>query len=120
MLSQKKATLTELRESKIEGVMLRSKCRYQDLGEKPTKYFFNLENRHYTNKVMGKLIDENGTENTNTTEILNHKKEFYENLYDDKYNIDGRSIDDILGENRNKLSNQAAEKLEGEISYSEL
>ena len=28
ILSQKKATLTELRESKIEGVMLRSKCRY--------------------------------------------------------------------------------------------
>ena len=69
---------------------------------------------------MGKLIDENGTEYTTTTEILNHQKEFYENLYDDKYNIDGRSIDDILGENINKLSNQAAEKLEGEISYSEL
>ena len=69
---------------------------------------------------MGKLIDENGTEYTTTTEILNHQKEFYENLYDDKYDIDGRSIDDILGENINKLSNQAAEKLEGEISYSEL
>ena len=40
MLSQKKAALIELRKSKIEGVMLRSKCRYQDLGEKPTKYFF--------------------------------------------------------------------------------
>ena len=69
---------------------------------------------------MGKLIDENGTEYTTTTEILNHQKEFYENLYDDIYNIDGRSIDDILGENKNKLSNQTAEKLEGEISYSEL
>ena len=39
ILSQKKAALIELRKSKIEGVMLRSKCRYQDLGEKPTKYF---------------------------------------------------------------------------------
>ena len=39
ILSQKKATLTALRKSKIEGVMLRSKCKYQDLGEKPTKYF---------------------------------------------------------------------------------
>ena len=40
ILSQKKAALIELRKSKIEGVMLRSKCRYQDLGEKPIKYFF--------------------------------------------------------------------------------
>ena len=39
ILSQKKAALIEFRKSKIEGVMLRSKCRYQDLGEKPTKYF---------------------------------------------------------------------------------
>ena len=39
ILSQKKAALIELRKSKIEGVMLRSKCRYQDLGEKTIKYF---------------------------------------------------------------------------------
>ena len=45
IVSQKKAALIELRKSKIEGVMLRSKCRYQDLGEKPTKIFFNLEKR---------------------------------------------------------------------------
>ena len=120
ILSQKKAALIELRKSKIEGVMLRSKCRYQDLGEKPTKCFFNLENRQYTNKVMGKLIDKNGTEYTTTTEILNHQKQFYENLYDDKHNIDNRSINDMMGENRNKHTNQAAEQLEGEISYSEL
>ena len=69
---------------------------------------------------MGKLIDENVTEYTTTTEILNHQKQFYENLYDDKHNTDNRSINDMLGENKNKLTNQAAEQLEGEISYSEL
>ena len=69
---------------------------------------------------MGKLIDENGTEYTTTTEILNHQKQFYENLYDDKHNIDNRSINDMLGENKNKLTNQAAEQHEGKISYSEL
>ena len=38
-LSQKKKRLTEIRKTKIDGVMLRSRTRYQDLGEKPTKYF---------------------------------------------------------------------------------
>ena len=38
--------------------MLRSKCRYMDLGEKPTNYFFYLENRTYTRKVINKLIYE--------------------------------------------------------------
>ena len=39
-LVHKKEQLVEIRKDKIEGVMLRSRCRYQDLGEKPSKYFF--------------------------------------------------------------------------------
>ena len=51
-LARKKETLIEIRKEKIEGVMLRSRSRYQDLGEKPSKCFFNLENRNYANKAM--------------------------------------------------------------------
>ena len=40
MLEQKKNELIELRNKKIEGVMLRSRSRYEDLGEKPSNYFF--------------------------------------------------------------------------------
>ena len=79
--------------------MLRSKCRYQDVGEKQQN-IFNLENRQYKNKVMGKLIDEYVTEYTTTTEILNHQKQIYDNLYDDKNNTDNRSIDDMFRENK--------------------
>ena len=39
-LARKKETLIEIRKEKIEGVMLRSRSRYQDLGEKPSKYIF--------------------------------------------------------------------------------
>ena len=56
--------------------MLRSRSRYQDLGEKPTKYFFGLENRQYTNKVMNKIIDSNGVEHTDTQDILNCQNNF--------------------------------------------
>ena len=41
---QKQNQLIDVRNEKIEGVMLRSKRRYMDPGEKPTDYFFNLEN----------------------------------------------------------------------------
>ena len=41
-LAQKKETLVEIRKGKIEGVMLRSRSRYQDLEEKPSKYFFQF------------------------------------------------------------------------------
>ena len=50
LLEQNKSKLINIRKQKIEGVMLRSKSRYQELGEKPTNYFLNLENRNYTNQ----------------------------------------------------------------------
>ena len=74
-LLEKKEQLTDIRKNKLDGVMLRSKCRYQDLGEKPTNYFFNLENGNYTSKVINKLV-EDGYEYTNTCtkNILNCQK----------------------------------------------
>ena len=105
---------------KVQGVMLRSRVRYEELGEKPTKYFFNLENRQFTNKVMNKIIEENGDEYTNTKDVLNCQKRFYQNLYDELNVIDDVSISDTLGENETKLSDQEAENLEGEIALAEL
>ena len=118
---KKKETLIEIRKEKIEGVMLRSRSRYQDLGEKPSKYFFNLENRNYTNKTMTKIIEHDGTEHTETNEILKCQRQFYENLYNEyPVDLDERSIESVIGENKNKLSNEDAEKLEGEIQLNEL
>ena len=42
LLEEKKNRLYELRENIIEGVMIRSRCRYEELVEKPTSYFLNL------------------------------------------------------------------------------
>ena len=71
---RKKETLAEIRKKKIEGVMLRSKCRYEDLGEEPTKYFLSLENRNYQDKVIQHLIDEKGEEVNKTKDISEVQK----------------------------------------------
>ena len=60
ILDEKKNALSDIRNIKTEGVMLRSKCRYKELGEKTSGYFLNLENRHFMDKVITKLIDVNG------------------------------------------------------------
>ena len=74
LLQEKHEALREIRQKKIEGVMLRSRCRYEELGEKPTKYFLNLENRNYQEKVIQYLIDENGEEIYETKDILEVQK----------------------------------------------
>ena len=120
-LGEIKEKLVELRKEKVDGVMLRSRCRYQDLGEKPSKYFFfNLESRNFINKVITKLVDEDGSEFINTQDVLNCQKRFYENLYDSNNNISDNPIESEIGENLNELTDFESEKLEGNITFSEL
>ena len=119
-LEAKKAKLNDIQKEKIEGMMLRSRSRYEDLGEKPTRYFFNLEKRNYTSKVIQKLINAEGEEVTNTADILKYQSDFYKNLYKQTNSDKKISIQSVLGENKTKLSDKDSQDLEGEIAYSEL
>ena len=96
--------------------MLRSRCRYQDLGEKPSRYFLSLENRNFINKAMTKLIDEGSSEYCESKDILKCQQNFYEILYSESDKINEGSIESVIGENNMKLSDVEAEKLEGEIT----
>ena len=101
-------------------MMLRSRSRYEDLGEKPTKYFFNLEKRNYTSKIIHKLVNSDGEEFRRTADILKCQTDFYKDLYKQVDFEDNISIHSVLGENENKLSDEESQDLEGEIKYSEL
>ena len=57
--------------------MLISKCRYMDLGEKPT-IFFNLENRNDTSEFINKLIYDD-IEYAKNNEVLNCQNHFKKN-----------------------------------------
>ena len=120
LLEQKKINVVNIRRQKIEGVMLRSKCRYQDLGEKPTEYFLNLESRNYTSKTINKLIDEDDKEYRESNDILNLQKEFYKKLYSKNEEINEGDIETLIGEKSEKWSDAEAEDLEGEIKYTEI
>ena len=119
-LETKKTMLYDIQKDKIEGMMLRSRSRYEDLGEKPTQFVFNLEKRNYTSKVIHKLVNEDGEEFTKTPDILNCQTSFYKDLYKEVNLENDVSINSILGENENKLSDKDSKELEGEILYSEL
>ena len=54
--------------------MLRSKARWFGQGEKPTRYFFNLEKRNYDGKIVKELMDENDQILTNFKEVHVNKR----------------------------------------------
>jgi len=87
-LAEKQTMLEELRLPKIKGVMMRSKAKYYEAGEKPSKYFCNLEKRNYVAKTIKRLVV-NDTEVYDQTEIISEQKLYYQNLYSCK------QVDDV-------------------------
>jgi hypothetical protein len=51
--------LKKLRDAKIKGLIIRAKAKWQVGEQKSTNYFCNLEKRHFTEKLIPKLIVEN-------------------------------------------------------------
>ena len=60
--AERNKELVSLRKKTMEGVLLPSKARWVAEGRKISKYFCNLEKRHYVSKQMIKLIDAKGEE----------------------------------------------------------
>jgi len=66
---------------KTRGKILRSRARWHEQGGRNTKYFYGLEKRNYSRKVVTKLKLNDVLYTTNQSEILEVQKGFYENLY---------------------------------------
>lgn len=62
--------LEEIKTTRLKGQCIRSKENWIDQGEKPTKYFANLESRNYINKKILVIEKENGSIIRNQQEIL--------------------------------------------------
>ena len=116
----KKEQLKSLREEELWGALIRSKVRWIEEGEKPTKYFCNLESRHFISKRMSSLIGNCGQEITEANEILSEVKDFYERLYSSREeSIEEVDLEERLHADTPKLSTDKAQQLDGPILYEE-
>ena len=84
LLDDKKQELEKLREHKLRGHLIRSRLKWLDEGEKPTRYFCNLEKRNFTEKTIKKLKLNNGSIQTGQKQILKSIREFYAKLFEKK------------------------------------
>ena len=76
-----KNEFNRLYEIKGKGAIFRSKARWVEYGEKPTKYFFNMEKKSYNKKVISELKRSDGKTIVNEQDIMTSIQTFYENLY---------------------------------------
>ena len=74
--------LEGIRKQHMKGVLIRSKVKWAEEGEKPTRYFCTLEKRNFINKCLSKLsTNHEGHYITDQKEILVHVRKFYQELY---------------------------------------
>ena len=85
ILLQSKSELNSLVNENTTAALFRSKVKWTELGERSSKYFYNLEKSRYNAKTCHTLIHE-GKEIKEDKEIIETEKDFYDELYmkDDK------------------------------------
>ena len=83
-LEARKRELEKIIEYQTKGSILRARCKWYNDGEKNSKYFLNLERRHFKQSAITqqKADDENFV--TTDKETLNQCETFYGNLYSSK------------------------------------
>ena len=114
-------SLKQMDNHKMEGLILQSRCKWYEEGERSTKYFLNLIKRNKTHSTMLKLQKQDGTYTTDMSEILKAQLKFYEDLYSAN-NLVG--LADIRAYLRNinitKLNDNQRMFCEEEINMSEI
>ena len=80
-LNRVESELIKLREDNIRGINMKTKAKWNVEGERSSKYFWNLEKKHFTEKAIPKLILDNGIEITNQDDILTTKNILWSIIY---------------------------------------
>ena len=118
-LKSKQTELIDLRKKKMEGVLIRSKTRWIEEGEKPSRYFLNMEKRKMINKTISSVVRDDNTYARSSCEILNESRLFYKKLYSEAENLNDSNLSCVFN-GVPVLSDKLRESLEGPLSYHEL
>ena len=120
-LDSKKLEMEKIIEYRTKGSILRARCRWHNEGEKNTKYFLNLEKRHYNQGAISQL--KLGNENFVTTdkEILSECETFYKNLYSSNNGSQNERADKVFFKTQmeKKLNQTEQDTCEGLLTKTE-
>ena len=90
-----KNELEQMEKHEAHGIMLRSKVRWIEEGEKNTNYFLSLEKRNYCNKLITQIQVDDKLIN-NQEELLQEQKHFFETLYKENICVTSNEYNKVL------------------------
>ena len=116
-LAEIKDLLKAIEDRTVEGAIIRSREQWIEFGEKPTKYFYQLEQKRQTRNAIHELRvgDQTVTSHKN---ILTACRDFYANLYTAEP-VDLKCHDWLLDQLDTALTSEDQEKCEGSLTLAE-
>ena len=81
LLEDKKVELEQIRKLKLKGELVISRIQWLIEGEKPSKYFCNLEKKNYFTKTIRSVQLENGCQVLHQEDILKCVGQYYQRLF---------------------------------------
>ena len=124
-----KGKLKRIHDIRGKEAIFRSETKWLEQGEKPTKYFFNLEKSNYERKLIREVKLENGEIISNFAQVNKEIENFYGKMYTSK--IPGNNTSDLSEHNHNihkvmeginipQLNVEEQESLEKDLTFEEL
>ena len=115
-----KTELQSIYDHKGKAAIFRSKCRWVENGERPTKYFFNLERKNHNKKAIRELRIEDDLTTYNDKEILAAIERYYKTLYTCTINTHDNDLNDFIEHlDIPKLTDEERDRMEGPITLQE-
>ena len=91
-----KHEIKEIVKLSTSGALVRSRAKWAYEGERPTKYFLNLERKRAVSKTLVRLKNKNDEIIDSGDEILQEINDFYKKLYTTKGEIDTSFMENLI------------------------
>ena len=121
-----KEELKSIFKQKGKEAMFRSKVKWLEKGERPTKYFFNLEKNNYEKKLVREVKLDNGEVKSQRNDIEKELEKFYSDMYTSRVEVtegveERRSFEFFIDSvDIPKLSDEDQQLLEKDLTLEEL
>ena len=110
--------IRDIDEEFLSGVIVRSKELWVEQGEKPTKYFFNLEKKRQQKKEMTELNSSTGVLLSDSRDIRKEMNNFYQDLFTEE-EVDMEAQNWLLDQLSMFLNDQEQTSCEGLLTVEE-
>ncbi|KAJ8017862.1 hypothetical protein HOLleu_44473 [Holothuria leucospilota] len=106
--------------TEAEGAYIRYRAKFLEFGERPSSYFFRLESRRGSQKIVRSIRGPNGDIFNRKDDIIRVFHDFYSSLYSKERNVDHGLQDSFIHSLKSTIDNNQKNKLDLPISSDEI